>query len=204
MSILEKFKLKQQTQQLREDAILDATTRILASKGFDLMTMDDVASEVGLSKPSLYKHFKSKEELVTETMIRLIDGALEFVDALPEYDSPIEPLKALLRWALEVRLAGSLPFLPSASTQVRHMLTRSLRYVTKVLKLHNKMERYVQEAKKKGFIAMDLPTDVVLYSFYARTCDPSIEYLKLYSKLEESEIIEYALECCFNGLLSRN
>jgi AcrR family transcriptional regulator len=35
----------------------------LASKGFDLMTMDDVAGEAGISKPSLYKHFKSKEDL---------------------------------------------------------------------------------------------------------------------------------------------
>jgi len=30
------------------------------------MTMDDVAGAIGISKPSLYKHFKSKEELVGE------------------------------------------------------------------------------------------------------------------------------------------
>ena len=65
MSFLGKLRFKDQTFKLRENAILDATTKLLAAKGFDLITMDDVADEVGLSKPSLYKHFKSKEDLVT-------------------------------------------------------------------------------------------------------------------------------------------
>jgi AcrR family transcriptional regulator len=52
MGILGKLSFKDQTFRLREDAILDAATRILAGKGFDLMTMDDVAGEVGISNPS--------------------------------------------------------------------------------------------------------------------------------------------------------
>ncbi|WP_374352494.1 TetR/AcrR family transcriptional regulator, partial [Chitinimonas sp.] len=109
MSIFSKLSFKDQAFKLREDAILDAATRILASKGFDLMTMDDVAADVGLSKPSLYKHFKSKDELVGEAMIRLIDGAQEFLDGLPTENGPLARLCALLEWALRVRLSGGLP-----------------------------------------------------------------------------------------------
>ena len=96
MGILGRLSFKDQAFKLRESAILDATTRTLASKGFDLMTMDDVALEVGISKPSLYKHFKSKEDLAGAAMIRLLDGALTFVDALPSSHTPIEKLRALL------------------------------------------------------------------------------------------------------------
>jgi len=60
MSILSKFSFKDQAFKLRENAILDAATAVLGSKGYDLMTMDDVAGAVGISKPSLYKHFKSR------------------------------------------------------------------------------------------------------------------------------------------------
>ncbi|WP_307838917.1 helix-turn-helix domain-containing protein [Deefgea sp. CFH1-16] len=60
MSIFSKLSFKDQAFKLRENAILDATTAILGTKGYDLMTMDDVANAVGISKPSLYKHFKSK------------------------------------------------------------------------------------------------------------------------------------------------
>mgnify|MGYP002145074998 CR=1 FL=1 len=83
MSLLKRISFKDQAFQQREDAILDAATRILTNRGFDLMTMDDVATDVGVSKPSLYKHFKSKEELAGECMIRLLDGANETLAALP-------------------------------------------------------------------------------------------------------------------------
>jgi AcrR family transcriptional regulator len=104
MSILSKFSFKDQAFKLRENAILDATTAVLGSKGYDLMTMDDVAGAVGISKPSLYKHFKSKEELVGEAMIRLLDGAIEQVAALDAALGPVQKLSALLEWALRVRL----------------------------------------------------------------------------------------------------
>ena len=140
MSILGRLSFKDQAFKLREDAILDAATRTLASKGFDLMTMDDVALEVGISKPSLYKHFKSKEDLAGAAMVRLLDGAQDFLDARPQNEPPLAQLSALLEWAMRVRLGGGLPFLPSASPQVREMLTRNLRYVAAVIKLNSQLK----------------------------------------------------------------
>lgn len=200
MSILSKLSFKDQAFKLRETAILDATTAILASKGFDLMTMDDVAQEVGISKPSLYKHFKSKEDLVGAAMIRLIDGALDFLAALPQNQPALQTLKDLLVWALKIRLEGGMPFLPSTSAQVREMLTRNLKYVTRVLKLNGKMEKIVQQAKQQGELNPALPDDVILFAYYARTCDPAVEYLQRYSKLDHAAIIGYMLEVCFSGL----
>lgn len=200
MSILGKLSFKDQAFKLREDAILDATTRILASKGFDLMTMDDVALEVGISKPSLYKHFKSKEDLVGEAMIRLIDGAQAFIDGLPDGQGPKDKLSALLEWALRVRLEGGLPFLPSTSNHVREMLTRNMRYVTRVLKLNGALKNLVEQGKEAGELRGDLPADVILFSYYARTCDPSVEYLKLYSKMSDEEIVAHMLAVAFHGI----
>lgn len=204
MSILPKIRFKDQTFKLREDAILDAATRVLASKGFDLMTMDDVASEVGLSKPSLYKHFKSKDDLVVEAMIRLLDGAQEFLDKLPNHMAPLDVLRALLEWALRVRLAGNLPFLPSTSPQVRKLLTHSLRYVARALKLNGQLGKAVQAAKQAGIMRRDLPDDVILFSYYARTCDPAVDYLRLYTKLDDDAIVKHMLSVCFDGMLANN
>jgi AcrR family transcriptional regulator len=200
MSILGRLSFKDQAFKLRESAILDATTRTLASKGFDLMTMDDVALEVGISKPSLYKHFKSKEDLAGAAMIRLLDGALTFVDALPASQTPIEKLRALLEWAMRVRLDGGLPFLPSTNAQVRQMLTRNLRYVAAVLKLNSQLKKIVQAAKKAGQLRTDLPDDVILFSYYARTCDPAVDYLQLYAKLDNDAIVKHMLSVCFDGM----
>ncbi|MDO8177670.1 MAG: TetR/AcrR family transcriptional regulator [Undibacterium sp.] len=200
MSIFGKLSFKDQAFKLREDSILDATTGILATKGFDLMTMDDVANLIGISKPSLYKHFKSKEDLVGSTMVRLLDGASAQLEQLPEAFSAKEKLSALLEWALRVRLEGGMPFLPSTSAHVREMLMRNLKYVGKVLKLNAQLEKLVQQAQKKGELNPGMPTDVILYSYYARTCDPAVEYLQRFSKMSKDDIVKHMLQVCFEGM----
>lgn len=200
MSILSKLSFKDQAFKLRENAILDATTAILRDKGFDLMTMDDVANAVGISKPSLYKHFKSKEDLVGEAMVRLIDGAADFLAQLDPNLTPIETLSAMLEWALRVRLEGGMPFLPSTSAHVREMLMRNLKYVGRVLKLNYQLEKLVVKAQKSGDLDANLPSDVILFSYYSRTCDPAVEFLQRYSKLDNEQIIKHMLQVCFAGL----
>ncbi|MCB5195212.1 TetR/AcrR family transcriptional regulator [Deefgea salmonis] len=200
MSIFSKLSFKDQAFKLRENAILDATTTILGTKGYDLMTMDDVANAVGISKPSLYKHFKSKEDLVGEALIRLIDGAVDFLAQLDSALKPIEQLTALLEWALRVRLEGGMPFLPSTSAHVREMLMRNLKYITRVLKLNGQIEKLVLAAQKSGDLNPELPSDVILFSFYSRTCDPAVEYLQKFSKMDNEAIVMHILQVALGGL----
>ncbi len=200
MSIFSRLSFKDQAFRLREDAILDATTQVLATKGFDLMTMDDVAGQIGISKPSLYKHFKSKEDLVAAALVRLLDGALEQLAQMPDELGPQAKLAALLEWALRVRLEGGLPFLPSTSNAVRDMLMRNLTYVTRALKLNSQLEKLVQQAQKLGELNPDLPSDVILFSYYARTCDPAVEYLQRFGKMDKDAIVKNMLQVCFDGV----
>ena len=200
MSLLTKFSFKDQAFKLRESAILDATTAVLAAKGYDLMTMDDVAGAVGISKPSLYKHFKSKEELVGEAMVRLLDGAIDQINAMDDSLTPKEKLAALLEWALRVRLGGGLPFLPSTSAHVRDMLMRNFKYMTRVLKLNRTLKGFVQQAQRDGQLNAALPTDVILFSYYARTCDPAVEFLSKFSKMSDDDIVRHMLTVAFKGL----
>nr|WP_199067678.1 TetR/AcrR family transcriptional regulator [Chromobacterium sp. ASV5] len=203
MGILGRLSFKDQAFKLREQTVLDATTHMLASKGFDLMTMDDVASKAGISKPSLYKHFKSKDELATEVMIRLLDDAQDHLAGQAAELGPLDRLRDLLAWALRVRLAGGLPFLPSSSPQVRGMLTRSLRYVSRAIKLHKTLQNIVEQAKERGELRSEMPTDVILYSYYARTCDPAVEYLRVYGKYQDEDIVSHMLQVCFEGMSNR-
>ena len=200
MSIIPRLSFKNQAFKLRENAILDAATAVLSQKGYDLMTMDDVAGTVGISKPSLYKHFKSKEELIGEALIRLLDGALEYVAALDTALSPLQKLSALLEWALRVRLGGGLPFLPSTSPHVRDMLIRYVKYMLRIMKLNRQLEALVKLAQQQGQLNRELPTDVILFSYYARTCDPAVEYLQKYSKMEPEDIVRHMLKVSFDGL----
>jgi AcrR family transcriptional regulator len=55
------------------DLILDAAERLLSRYGYDKMTMEDLAREVGVAKGTLYLHFPSKEEVVLSRIDRMVD-----------------------------------------------------------------------------------------------------------------------------------
>lgn len=52
-------------------AILDAAERSLANRGFEAMTMEQVAATAGVSKPTIYLRYRSKAELVAAMIDRL-------------------------------------------------------------------------------------------------------------------------------------
>ncbi|HEY6086476.1 MAG TPA: helix-turn-helix domain-containing protein, partial [Burkholderiaceae bacterium] len=72
---------REQLLRVREDAIVQAVNRLLATKGYDLMTVDEVAADAGMAKASLYKHFTSKEELAGAAMVRALERAIAYVDS---------------------------------------------------------------------------------------------------------------------------
>jgi len=55
------------------DAILNATDRLLGRYGYQKMTIDDLAHEVGIGKGSIYLHFSSKEEIALAHIDRIIE-----------------------------------------------------------------------------------------------------------------------------------
>lgn len=200
MSTEPKLSFKQQQLIVRENAIVDATNSLLAKKGFDLMTMDEVAAEVGIAKASLYKHFPSKEALAAAAMIRLLENTLAFVRGLASEQPAIDQLKGVLQWALEVRMKGGLPTLPSENTSLREALLNNTRYITRLMDLNELMGELIEKAKAQGAIRADLPTEVVLFTIYARSCDPTLDYLRTNEQYSDDQVIDFLLSTCFDGL----
>jgi TetR/AcrR family transcriptional regulator of autoinduction and epiphytic fitness len=78
-----KTSFKEQMLQAREEAIVQTANRLLAEKGFESMTVDEVAATVGIAKASLYKHFPSKEDLAAAAMVRVMQRTLDFLASVP-------------------------------------------------------------------------------------------------------------------------
>ena len=56
----------------RRERILDAALELFVERGYAGTTMDDIGAAVDLKGPSLYKHVRSKQELLAELMRRSI------------------------------------------------------------------------------------------------------------------------------------
>ncbi len=200
MGIISRLTVRQQQNRVREEAILDATRSMLARKGYDLMTVDEVAAEAGIAKASLYKHFGSKESLAAAVMIRLLDQALAFIDGLPPEMPPADKMQGLLRWALDLRLEGGLPLLPSTSSTLQSNMLSNREYVKRILDMNARMTTLVAAAQAQGVIDPELPADVVVFALYARTCDPAVEYLRMTGHYTNQQVIDYLVRVAFAGL----
>jgi AcrR family transcriptional regulator len=70
------------------DRILDAADRLLARYGYQKMTIDDLAREVGIGKGTVYLHFRSKEEIVLFRVDRVVRRLVKQLLAIAQSDAP--------------------------------------------------------------------------------------------------------------------
>lgn len=202
---MEKVSFRQQILRAREEAIVTAVNRLLAEKGFDLMTVDEVAAEVGIAKASLYKHFPSKEALAAAAMVRVLQRGLEEVRSLAgQADlSPLQRLKAAARWTVATVLAGQMPSLPSQNSSLRTELLGDRHYLNALMEVSELLGAWITEAQAAGDLDARLPPELVLYTLYARGCDPVPGFLKASGQYDDAQIIDWVVAACFTGLQSR-
>lgn len=198
-----KVSFKEQMLRAREDAIVHTVNRLLAEKGFDAMTVDEVAAAVGIAKASLYKHFPSKEDLAAAAMVRVMRRAQDYLHGVPADLSPLDKLRTVARWTMEVQLAGEMPSLPSQNSSLRATLMANRDYLDGLMAISDQLGGWIEAAQKEGTLNPDLPAIAVLYTLYARACDPVLEFLKAGGLHTDAQIVEMVLSTCFDGLNAR-
>lgn len=86
---------RQQNRIERERRILAAGLKVFSETGYSGTTMDAIAAEAGLSKPTLYQYFESKEALFSAMMLVQRDRMLDVF----EHPSPEGMVRDLLGFA---------------------------------------------------------------------------------------------------------
>ncbi|MEA2104888.1 MAG: TetR/AcrR family transcriptional regulator [Candidatus Cloacimonadota bacterium] len=61
---------KEKEIEFRENLIVDAAEKLFGEKGFEKVTMEDIALEAEYTKPTLYNYFKNKEEIFFAVYLR--------------------------------------------------------------------------------------------------------------------------------------
>jgi TetR/AcrR family transcriptional regulator, regulator of autoinduction and epiphytic fitness len=198
-----KVSFKQQMLLAREDAIISAVNRLLAEKGFEAMTVDEVAASVGIAKASLYKHFPSKEDLACAAMVRVMRRAQDFLATLPVDAAPLDNLRAVVRWTMELKIGGEMPSLPSQNSSLRSTLMGSKDYMDGLMEVSDILGAWIEAAQAQGTLNNRIPAIAVLYTLYARACDPVLEFLKMGGQHDDTQIVDLVMSTCFDGLNSR-
>ena len=198
---MKKLTFKQRMMLERESLIIETVNHLLATKGYDAMTVDEIADTVGIAKASLYRHFPSKEALGMAALVDIMQKALEVINQLNATDqTAIDKLKALTQWAMRLKLAQKMPNLPSENSQLRELLIANDDYTNNLVMLSDSIGEWIEQAQAEGRLQSNIPGLAILYTLYARACDPVLGFLRSSQLYDDDEIIAIVTRTCFEGL----
>ncbi|MEV1023313.1 TetR family transcriptional regulator [Streptomyces sp. NPDC050264] len=93
MSTRTDLSLAQRKRQLVSDELTESALQLLALKGFDAVTVDEIVAAAGVSKRTFFRYFASKEDVVVQF---LADMGADMRAALAERPAAETPADALL------------------------------------------------------------------------------------------------------------
>lgn len=89
--------VKEEEHTLKRNEILDAAQRIIYTRGYEQMSVQDILDELKISKGAFYHYFPSKQALLTAIIDRMLEEAKQFI--FPIVDDPqLSALEKLHRY----------------------------------------------------------------------------------------------------------
>ncbi|MET9515824.1 TetR family transcriptional regulator [Streptomyces sp. NPDC002994] len=102
MSSRPETSLAQRKRQLVSDELTEAALQLLALKGFEVVTIDEIVAAAGVSKRTFFRYFASKEDVVVQFLADMGVGMRAELAARPGG----EPPSVALRHAVSVPIAA--------------------------------------------------------------------------------------------------
>jgi len=88
--------LRERTRRAVRAEIGDAGMRLFLERGFDATTMEQIATEAGISRRSLFRYFGTKEDIVLGSLVEAGLAVRDALEARPSGEPPWEALRAAL------------------------------------------------------------------------------------------------------------
>ncbi len=83
-----------------------AAGHLFALRGYRAVTIDDLGAAVGVSGPALYRHFASKEAMLSELLVSASERLLAGFHAIADIDAPdLDAVRDLIAFHLDFALA---------------------------------------------------------------------------------------------------
>jgi AcrR family transcriptional regulator len=90
---MDQWAMREEILAYKRERILEEAVKLFYQRGFTGTTLDDIAAELGVTKPFIYTHFRSKTDLLAALCMPTIELSLEAVSrAAKGTGSPTERL----------------------------------------------------------------------------------------------------------------
>jgi TetR/AcrR family transcriptional repressor of mexCD-oprJ operon len=142
------------------EAILDAAERLLGSGRQAAIAA--VANEAGVSRVTVYAHFRTREQLLEAVVERTVRRTTEALDAVGPEDGP--PLDALQR-LIEVGWRDLERNNAIAQAAAEQLSAEALRQTHEAA--HRRLRKLVDRGRREGAFRRDVPAEWLVTAFHA-------------------------------------
>jgi AcrR family transcriptional regulator len=182
--------------------ILDATQRVVYSRGVSAVRMDELAQDLGMSKKTLYLYFRSKDELLDAMVDDRHTRHLAVFRAILEDESLsfIARLRSMMQTGMQASSELSAELLLDMRRHAPHLLARYERFRDEQVPYN--FRNLLTEGQQLGLLRNDLRMEIVLDMFLSAitySLTPNALRQKAYT-LQEANDTFYAL--MFEGILN--
>jgi AcrR family transcriptional regulator len=148
----------------RKSEILHVAAKLFRERGYNAVSMRDIAKELDIKAASLYNHISSKQEILELTIIRIAEGFTNGINVIYNQDISVkEQLTQLVELHINLTLAD-----PDAMACVNndwmHLAKQELDYF---IQMRNRYEDKFRSILKKGISSgeiADLNVELMLFS----------------------------------------
>ena len=193
-----------------EGKILDVAYRLFLEKGYRHTTMDDIATELGMSKKTLYKHHPGKLELLSASFDLLQTRMTAKVEAIVDNRYLAFPLK--LRSFLTVVASYLAPINPELFEDLREHAPEVWQELKAYINesAHLRFAKLIEEGVAQELVnsRVNVSLVVMLYAAAVQSLwDPKFaaqfpEEIQKGAKMKPSEAFEQAISIIYNGILT--
>lgn len=127
------------------EQIIHKSAELFLNLGFKSVTMDDIASEMGISKKTIYVHFPNKTKLVEAVTFNLFDTICNGIDCICDNaPNPIEELYSIKMFVMH--------HLKNEKSSPQYQLKKYYPQIHSALKFKQfeKMHQSVQDSLEQG------------------------------------------------------
>ena len=183
--------------------VLNCSVTNFTKFGSKRFTMDELANELGISKKTIYKYFKSKEDLVVESVIFLIEDFKDDIKTI--IDSQNEPITSIIliyKKAFEHLkhfkpsfIFGLKKYYPKANTifdDFRDSFTKTTIY------------NLLYEAKKLGIIKQEINLNLFCELYFKRFEEIAFKTNNLFDTYNNKELLNHLIIYNLRGITISN
>ena len=202
-------KRKERLKEIHTICVLEAAEKLFEKKGFDAVSMDEVAFNTGISKSTVYVYFKSKQIIWDSIVCKYMELLLEDAKKAADGDGSFEDRYYKLCFDIAEKFEAHPLFckgtLGKISVDMDQELYKKIYDIGE--QTNEEIARFIRSGIEEGMVRKDIdiyPAVIMMWSSISgiiSMANDKEEYLKLRFNMTKEEYLKKAFKMLLEGAL---